>query len=810
MKSILEFANEGFVFFDGGMGSILQEKGLVAGELPETWNIKKPEIIQGIHKAYLDGGADIIKSNTFGANSLKFSDESGDYTLDNIVKCAINNVKNAISEGAYDRPKYVALDVGPLGKLLKPLGDMEFERAVELFAEVVRLGVKHGADLILIETMNDLYEAKAALLAAKENSNLPVFLTTAYDENGKLLTGADAKTVVAMAEGLRADAIGINCSLGPEQMIPVVEELTKYASIPVICNPNAGLPRSENGKTVYDVGPEEFKVSMRKIVEAGARILGGCCGTTPDHIKAVADDMAGKQPKPLTEKDFTIITSYTHSVVFEEKAVLIGERINPTGKKKLKEALRNSDMDYILGEGLTQQDNGADVLDVNAGLPEIDEPAMIEKIIKELQAVCDLPLQIDTTNPEAMERALRIYNGKAMINSVNGKQEVMDEIFPLAKKYGGLIVALTIDEDGIPETAEGRIKIAEKIYAEALKYGIKKKDIIVDPLCMSVSTDKNAAVTTLECVKRIKEELHGHSSLGVSNISFGLPSREYINSTFFSMALDAGLSAAIMNPNSDDMMKAYRTFNALHGLDENCTEYIDFASVLAAKAPVVVAAAATGAPVNKSSDGEHDPLITAIMKGLKDRAASITAEYLKTMDSITIIDDFLVKALDIVGKGFENKTVFLPQLLMSADAAAGAFDVIKEEILKKGGESEKKGKVILATVKGDIHDIGKNIVKVLLENYGFEVYDLGKDVDPELILETAKKENIKLVGLSALMTTTVPSMEATIKLLKEYDPSINTVVGGAVLTQEYADMIGADKYAKDAMETVRFAEEFFK
>ena len=808
------------------------------GELPETWNIIHPEIIQKMHRDYLLAGANILTSNTFGANINKFQPGDIKFSLDAVIGAAIKNAREAIQqvegdpatpEAVRTQPHFVALDIGPLGKLLKPLGDLDFEDAVKIFSYTVKIGAKHGADLILIETMNDLHEAKAALLAAKENCDLPVLITTAYDESEKLLTGADPMTVVATMEGLGADAIGVNCSLGPDQMFGIVEQLVRYASVPVVVSPNAGLPRSENGKTVYDVAPSDFAASMEKIADLGATMLGGCCGTTPAHIKAMSDAVRTHKAHEVTPKKDTIITSYTHGVIFDKKPVLIGERINPTGKKKFKEALRNRDMDYILGEALAQKEKKADVLDVNVGLPEIDEPQMMIDVVKELQAVIDLPLQIDTTDPVAMEKALRIYNGKPMINSVNGKEEIMKQIFPLAKKYGGLIVALTIDESGIPETAEGRVAIARKIYERAAEYGIKPKDIIIDPLAMSISSDPQSAITTLDALRLIKTELGGKTSLGVSNISFGLPQRDFVNAAFFTMAMHNGLNAGIMNPNSLEMMKAYYTYCALLAVDENCAAYIDFATTLPASvAPVaktetgtapgtsnVGAGTGTAASTDNSAMNGAAPaspeseLINAIKRGLKERAASLTAEYLKTRDALQIIDGELIPALDIVGKGFEKKTVFLPQLLMAAEAASAAFGVIKQTLAAAGGDQQKKGKIVLATVKGDIHDIGKNIVKVLLENYAYDVIDLGKDVAPEVILETVQRENIRLVGLSALMTTTVPAMEATIKLLREAGSPAKVVVGGAVMTQNYADMIGADKYCHDAMETVRYAEEVF-
>ncbi|MCR5250304.1 MAG: homocysteine S-methyltransferase family protein [Lachnospiraceae bacterium] len=827
--NILEKMQEGFTWFDGGCGTILQAAGLQPGELPERWNMSHADVIRGMHFDYLLAGVNILKTNTFGANCMKFSEEG---ELETIIRAAIGNARAAVAaaESGQEiagrsgsdfsrvaKEHYVALDVGPLGKLLKPLGDLDFEDAYRTFLRTVEIGTAEGADLILIETMNDIYEAKAAVLAAKE-SGLPVFLTTAYDESAKLLTGADPRSVVAVAEGLGVDAVGVNCSLGPEEMMGIVDELAAYASVPVIVNPNAGLPRTEGGRTVYDVTPDLFAKSMIKIASKGARVLGGCCGTTPAHIGAMITEVKKMTPLPLSEKEYSLITSYTHAVEFGKKPILIGERINPTGKKRFKEALRAHDMDYILQQGLLQQDQHADVLDVNVGLPEIDEAGMMEEVVGELQAVCDLPLQIDTTDPVAMERALRRYNGKPMINSVNGKAEVMEQVFPLAKKYGGLIVALTIDEEGIPATAEGRVAIAERIYAKAAEYGIKRKDLIIDPLAMSISAEAESAKVTLEALRLIREKLGGLTSLGVSNISFGLPKRDLVNAAFFTMAMQNGLSAAIMNPASMEMMKSYYGFCALQALDENCTDYIAFTETYEESLPAAAAAGdagkktapAAGAAYDAIEDKSLIPLVESIVKGLKDRAGAITKEMLEAgRSSMDLIDGALIPALDIVGKGFEEKRVFLPQLLMSADAAGGAFDEIRARMRDSGAEQEIKGRMILATVKGDIHDIGKNIVKVLLENYGFEVIDLGKDVPPELIVETAKKENIRLVGLSALMTTTVPAMEETIRQLNAELPDCRTVVGGAVMTPEYAGMIHADRYCKDAMETVRFAEQFF-
>lgn len=796
---VLDYLKENLVFLDGGMGTLLQKRGLQPGELPERWNVSHPEVIVEIQKTYFDAGTNIICTNTFGANCLKFDDEE----LETLIRAAVENAKKARETSVGTQEKFVALDIGPMGKLLKPYGDFPFDEAVEVYAKTVKIGASCGVDLIFIETMNDSYDTKAALLAAKENCDLPVFVSNAYGEDGKLMTGATPAAMVAMLEGMHADAIGANCSLGPKQLAGVVEEYLEYASVPVLLKPNAGLPRSENGKTVYDVLPEEFAEDVVGYIAQGIRIAGGCCGTTPDYIKATVEKAKTITPVPVTKKNRTLISSYTHVVEFKDSPILIGERINPTGKKRFKEALRNREIDYILGEGLTQQEKGAHVLDVNVGLPEIDEVEMIKTVTFELQAIIDLPLQIDTTDVVAMEAALRRYNGKAMINSVNGKEEVMKEIFPLVKKYGGLVVCLTLDEDGIPETAEKRVEIAKNIIRVAETYGIEKKDLIFDTLAMTVSADSNAALATLQALNTIKHELGCHTSLGVSNVSFGLPNREIITAAFFSLAMENGLSAAIMNPNSAEMMKSYYSFRALHGIDLNCTDYIEnigkYASV--AVAPTAATPGDTGA-VNTEFASD---LQRAIVKGLKEQAANLTIKLLETEAPLDIVTGHIIPALDIVGKGFEKKTMYLPQLLMSAEASQCAFEQIKKKMAEGPSESVSRGKFVLATVHGDIHDIGKNIVKLILENYGFDVYDLGKDVPPEDIVKVTVEQHAPLVGLSALMTTTVPAMEETIKQLRVDAPWAKVVVGGAVLTQEYADSIGADYYAKDAMATVRYA-----
>ena len=807
-KGFRERLGKEWLVCDGGTGTILQARGLKGGELPETWNLKKPEEIIALHCGYLEAGCDIFNTNTFGANALKFPKD-----LREIVTAAVELAKEARRRTGRE-DAFIALDIGPTGKLLEPLGDLPFEEAVKLFGEVVRYGSEAGADLVLIETMSDSYEAKAAVLAAKENCDLPVCITTTYDGNGKLLTGGSVDSTVALLEGLRVDAIGVNCGLGPEQMIPIVKRLTEVCSVPVIVNPNAGLPRTEGGRTVYNVGPEEFAEHMARIAAMGVQVVGGCCGTTPNHIRMTAERVKALPFKEPVRKHRSVVSSFSRCVEIGPHPVIIGERINPTGKKKFKQALRDNDIEYVLQEGLRQEDSGAHILDVNVGLPEIDEPSMMVSVIRGLQSVLTLPLQIDTTDPDALEKGMRIYNGKPMVNSVNGKKESIETVFPLVRKYGGVLVALVLDEEGIPSDAEGRVRIAKKIYEAADRYGVPREDIIVDGLAMTISSDNTSALVTLETIRRVKEELGGNTVLGVSNISFGLPRRAIINAHFLTMALQSGLSAAIMNPGSEDMMQSYRAYCALAALDPQCMKYIETYAGTVDPVRVTAAAsgssgkaggAAAGAPAKGGSSSMS--LMECVTRGMVESAAAAARKELEEKEPLVLINEMLIPALDHVGKGFEQGTIFLPQLLMSADAAKAAFEVVKETM--KGQAQKIKGRIILATVKGDIHDIGKNIVKVMLENYGFEILDLGKDVAPETIVDTAIRENIKLVGLSALMTTTVVSMEETIRLMHEKKPDTKIVVGGAVMTQEYADAIHADCYARDAMATVHYAEEVF-
>ncbi|MBR4791608.1 MAG: homocysteine S-methyltransferase family protein [Treponema sp.] len=830
------------LFFDGGTGTILQSKGLKPGELPETWNIKHPDIIEQLHYDYFTAGANIIKSNTFGAFITKFP-----LNLKAIISAALVNANKARARAkktAEDKNLFIAFDISSTGKLLKPMGDLDFEDCITIYKKTFQTAFKcaqeksQAFDCILIETMNDGYETKAAIIAAKElmkktGTNYPILVTNVYDADCRTLSGSTPETMIAMLEGLGVAAAGVNCSLGPKEMLPAVERLCKAASIPVIINPNAGLPKVIDGKTVFDVNAKEFVQAMKQIAavpSAQYKILGGCCGTNPQYIALMKKTVKQRAPLPAEKIPQTcIISSNTKTVCFGHApdgsrvpCVLIGERINPTGKKKFKEALRNNDIDYIIHQGLEQETAGAQVLDVNVGLPEIDEKEMMVRVMTELQAVTDLPLQIDTSSAKVMEAALRRYNGKALINSVNGKKEIMDAVFPLVKKYGGVVIGLTLDEKGISAKASDRLKIAQKIYKEAARYGIAKKDIIIDPLAMAVSSDSQAGLATLETVRGIFEA-GGNTSLGISNVSFGLPNREFVTSAFFTMAMQNGLSAAIMNPLQLEMKKAWYTTSLLLGLDENCARYIEWINAVGGSLPLAAAVPASATPSNGGStpvtpprvpepvEGQNkSPLKNAIIKGLKNDAAAATRELLKTTDSLEIINTHLIPGLDYVGKQFEAKKMYLPQLLMAADAAKTAFDEIRGFMERSGKKGETKGKIIIATVKGDIHDIGKNIVKVLLQNYDFDVIDLGKDVPPETVVAACKKDKIKLVGLSALMTTTVAAMEETIKQLRKECPWAKVCVGGAVMTQEYADKIGADFYGKDAMDTVRYALELFK
>lgn len=786
MSNIRELLGKQLLFFDGATGTQLQARGLKPGEIPEFWNFTHPDIVGAVHKAYYDCGSNIVKSNTFGANRIKLHNPV--FSIKEIIREAVKIAKKA---AAGRENKFVALNMGPTGKLLAPYGDLPFEEAVGAFGEMARYGEEAGADCILIETMSDIYEIKAAIIGSKENCSLPIFVTMTFDESGKLLTGGTVAAAVAMCEALGVEAVGFNCGLGPEQVQKLLPKMLASCNLPIITNPNAGLPVERDGKTCYDVAPDAYAEMMYNMVSQGVSIAGGCCGTTPEHIAKMIAKCKSLPAGGYRHNNNTVVSSYGKAVTLSNGPVIIGERINPTGKKRLKEALQNNDLDYICRLGLEQINATAHILDVNVGTNGVNEKEMLAKVIPALQAITDTPLQIDTSNVEAMEAALRCYNGKPMLNSVNGKEESLSTVLPLAKKYGAVVVALCLDENGIPNTAAGRIAIAEKIIARAAEYGIPSRDIVVDPLALTISTDANNAAIACEVIRAMKAR-GMNTVMGVSNISFGLPGRDAVNSTFFSMALGAGLSCGIINPQSKAMLDAYYGYRALSGYDIGCKEYVErYANAPKAAATIV------------NEIGLYD----AIVKGLQDASKKAAAEELAAGEKpLDIINKKMIPALDFVGNGFENKTMFLPQLLMSADAAKAAFDVIREAV----GAGDSQGEtVIIATVHGDIHDIGKNIVKVLMENYGYRVIDLGKDVPVETVVQAAQENNAKVVGLSALMTTTVAAMEETIKALRQADVDCKVVVGGAVLTEDYAMNIGADYYAPNAVSAVNQVNAIF-
>ena len=797
---------DAILFLDGGMGTQLQGKGLQPGEMPEAWNVSRPKDILAVHEAYFKAGADIAYANTFGANPAKYH---GSAPIEDVIAAGVSIAREAATTVGGKRG--VALDIGPTGRLLKPFGDFEFDAAYDAFAEQVRIGEKAGADLAVIETMGDTYELKAAVLAARENSSIPIFATVALGEDGKLLTGADVECVAAILEGLRVDAIGLNCGFGPDRMLPFVKRLAACTSLPLIVKPNAGLPQVVDGRTVFTVGPEEFAKDIRALAEAGASIVGGCCGTTPAHIAAVREALSGfRRPSRTGCLPKTMVASGSRAVEIPfDDSIVIGERINPTGKKKLKAALTEGDVAYVLREAVSQSDAGAHVLDVNVGVPGIDEAAALDSTIQAVQGVTDIPLQIDTSDANALERALRHYNGKALVNSVNGKKESMDAVLPLIAKYGGAVVALTLDENGIPPTAEGRLAIARRILERGAEYGLKPSDFIIDVLCLAISADAGSANTILRALRMVREELGCRTCLGVSNISFGLPARPLLNASFYTMALANGLSAGIINPLATDMMTAYRAYRALAGKDRSCCAWIEAYKDFTPASAAAQNHAKGGASAPAAQSPDDSGLTEAIRHGLKSDAASLAASAIKDGKApLDVIGSGIVPALEAVGKGFESGSVFLPQLLMAAEAAGAAFDVVRGAMPSRDGESVR-GPIIVATVKGDIHDIGKNICRALLENYGFKVIDLGRDVPPEKVVDAARRENARLVGLSALMTTTVGFMEQTVKLVHEELPGCKVTVGGAVLTDEYARKIGADFYSKDAMELMRLAESLF-
>ena len=804
-----------FLFLDGATGTLIQKSGVSYDHNPETLNMTHPDLITSFHRAYIDAGSDLVYANTFGANSYKL--EGCGYTTDAIIKAALQNAK-AATEGT---EVLVALDVGPIGQLLEPAGALSFEDAYDLFAE--EMDAADEADVIVIETMTDLYEAKAAVLAAREHApGKPILVTMTFETTGRTFAGVSAEAAALTLSGLGVSALGVNCSLGPKDLEPVIERMSHYTDLPLIFKPNAGLPDPNSSE--YDIGPQEFADAVRSITKHGLKLVGGCCGTTPEYIACMKKALADVSYTPQTKEEGPVVCSAS-TIVHINGPRIIGERVNPTGKKLFKKALQENNIDYILNQALSQVEAGAEILDVNVGLPEIDEKEMMVKVLKAIQGVCDAPLQVDSTKPDVLEAALRAYNGRPIVNSVNGEEKSLSTVLPLVKKYGATVVGLTLDENGIPKTAEERFQIAKRIVERAEALGIPREDVFIDCLTLTVSAEQAACKETLEGLHRVKTELGCKMALGVSNISFGLPYRELVNSTFLTMALEEGLDLPIINPNVDSMTGAVRAFRVLRGIDENSLDYISSyqnytppAAGGAAPAAPASGTPASNAPTDTAETAGASPLQNAVLKGLKTEGANATKTMLESKDPLSIVNEELIPALDKVGADFEAGKIFLPQLIQSANAAQECFTVIKEEIARTGSGSVSKGKVILATVKGDIHDIGKNIVKVLLDNYGYTVIDLGRDVDPKLIVETALKEDIEAVGLSALMTTTLSSMEETIALLRK-EPAlqnadgtskVNVMVGGAVVTPDYAERIGADFYCRDAKATVDACKSVFK
>lgn len=805
----IDFRKKRYVL-DGGMGTMLQSAGMSPEETTTEFGLAHPEILTQIHKKYIEAGADIVYASTFGTNRFK-KKEIGECTLQEAVRIQVQAaVKAKEIMAAQGREVAVAIDLGPLGELLEPMGTLSFEDAYDAFREVIQAGCDL-ADLIVIETMTDLYEVKAAVLAAKETCDLPVVVTMTFEENGRTFTGVSLEAMALTLEGLGVDAMGINCSLGPVEIFPMAEKLRSLTDLPLVIKPNAGLPDPATG--AYDITCDQFVEKMEDFLKLGIELIGGCCGTTPEYIEGLAK-IAAKfggtedSAKPSEEKK-TLQVCSGNTVVTVDHVTVIGERINPTGKKRLKQALLDEDFDYILSQAIEQIDAGAEILDVNVGVPSLDDVKMLPLVIKKLQSITGLPLQIDSGNPEAIEAALRVYNGKAIVNSVNGEEKVMENILPLVKKYGAAVVGLTLDENGIPNKAEDRVAIAKRILERALEYGIPRENVIIDCLTLTASAQQKEVVETLKAVRMVKEQLGLKTALGVSNISFGLPLRPIINRTFLTMAMECGLDLPIINPNSEDMMASIFAFHVLHNIDENATAFIERygdAALETSKISQKKDISVTGSSAN--GDGSHD-IFYCIEKGMKADTVVAVEKLLQDHTEMELVNDFLIPALDKVGQGFEKGTIFLPQMLQAATAAQAGFDIVKTKLAESDKETVSLGQVVIATVKGDIHDIGKNIVKVIMENYGFQMIDLGRDVPPETIVETVKEKNIKLVGLSALMTTTLKSMEETIVAVKEAAPDCKVMVGGAVLTADYAEKIGADYYCKDAMKSVEAAQEVF-
>jgi 5-methyltetrahydrofolate--homocysteine methyltransferase len=787
------------ILFDGAMGTVLQQRGLKAGDVPEKLNIEKSKEIVEIHKSYLKAGAEILTTNTFGANALKM--EEIDYSVEEVISAAVENARRAVVESGIEAA--VALDMGPLGELLEPMGSLTFDEAYNLYQQQVLVGVEAGADLIHIETIADLYEARAAVLAAKENSNLPVFCTLTFEEDGRTFTGGSIRSMISVLEGLGVDGIGLNCSLGPEKLEPLVEEVLQYSKLPVILQANAGLPVMENGETVFKISPAEYFKPLARLYEKGLAVIGGCCGTNEEFISLIAENLKNKKVKEREVIKESLVCSPSQSVDLAGVNV-VGERINPTGKAAFKDALRNGDLDYILKVAVEEVDAGANILDVNIGLPDIDEKEIMVRLIKELQGILDVPLQIDSSDPEVIEAALRYYNGTAIVNSVNGEAEVLEKTLPAVKKYGAAVIGLTMDDNGIPDTAAGRFAVAERIVNKAAEFGISRDKIIIDCLTLTASAQQEGVKETLKALNMVKEKLGVKTTLGVSNVSFGLPARPVLNRTFLSMALYQGLNLPIIDPNDNEMMADVKAAAVLNNIDQGAADYIEYMAETENKS-----GSANSAKEIKNESEEKD-LQSVIIKGLKSEAARLTEAVLKEKKAIEVVNEYLIPALDIVGERYEKGEIFLPQLVQSAETVKEAFAVLKAEMARTGGRDISKGKIIMATVKGDVHDIGKNIVKTVLENYGYQIIDLGKNVNIKEIVSTVKVNKIKLLGLSALMTTTVKNMEKTIKKVREICPETKIMVGGAVLTADYADMIEADFYARDAKEAAEIAKQIFE
>lgn len=783
------------IIFDGAMGTMLQQRGLKAGDVPEKLNIEKAEEIVDIHKSYLKAGAEILTTNTFGANSLKM--EEIDYSVEEVIAAAVENARKAVVESEIDAA--VALDMGPLGELLEPIGSLSFDEAYNLYQQQVLIGVKEGVDLIHIETIADLSEARAAVLAGKENSELPIFCTLTFEEDGRTFTGGSIRSMISILEGLGVDGIGLNCSLGPKKMEPLAEEVLKYCKIPVILQANAGLPVVEAGKTIFKISPEDYFKPIARLYEKGLAVIGGCCGTNEEFISLIAANLKKKKVKKRKIIRTSLACSPSQYVDLNQVNV-VGEKINPTGKPVFKKALINSNLDYILKVAVEEVEAGADILDVNLGLPEIDEIEMMFKVIKELQGILDIPLQVDSSNPEVIKKALRYYNGTAIVNSVNGETEVLNKILPVVKKYGAAVIGLTMDADGIPAAAEERFAVAERIVKKAAEYGISRDKVIIDCLTLTASAQQEGVKETLKALKMVKEKLGVKTTLGVSNVSFGLPVRPVLNRTFLSMALYQGLNLPIIDPKDQEMMAAVKAAAVLNNIDQGAAKYIEYMAEVEDEDD----------SADKIEFDKESNLQTVIVKGLKNEAARLTRARLKEMDALDVVNQYLIPALDIVGERYEKGEIFLPQLVQSAETVKEAFSVLKEKIARTDGRDIIKGKIVMATVKGDVHDIGKNIVKTVLENYGYQIIDLGKNVNIKKVVKTVLENEIKLLGLSALMTTTVKNMEKTITAVREAAPNCKIMVGGAVLTTDYADMIEADFYAKDAKEAVKIARNILK